>query len=137
MTDACMRTPEVSRYVALAESTLTKMRLTGDGPQFVKVGARAVAYRKADLDAWPQATDLQGEISRRILTPIPLSVRRFQWEADQRGDVGSWPTLPDFPTRPCRMDSGKATGRGRRSRGSLGWAAVNGSLVAATDQPDR
>ena len=55
MTDACMRTPEASRYVALAESTLTKMRLTGHGPPFVKVGARAVAYRKADLDAWLQA----------------------------------------------------------------------------------
>ena len=52
MVDPCMRTPEAAKYVALAESTLTKMRLTGDGPPFVKVGLRAVAYRKADLDAW-------------------------------------------------------------------------------------
>jgi predicted DNA-binding transcriptional regulator AlpA len=52
MTEACMRTREAARYVALAESTLTKMRLTGDGPPFIKVGPRAVAYRKADLDAW-------------------------------------------------------------------------------------
>jgi predicted DNA-binding transcriptional regulator AlpA len=50
---ACMRTPEAARYVALSESSLTKMRLSGgDGPPFVKVGPRAVAYRKADLDAW-------------------------------------------------------------------------------------
>ena len=55
MADACMRTPEAAHYLALAESTLTKMRLTGDGPPFVKVGPRAVAYRKADLDAWLQA----------------------------------------------------------------------------------
>jgi predicted DNA-binding transcriptional regulator AlpA len=48
----CMRTPEAARYVALSESTLTKMRLTGDGPPFVKVGPRAVAYRRTDLDAW-------------------------------------------------------------------------------------
>lgn len=48
----CMRTPEAARYVALSESTITKMRLTGDGPPFVKVGPRAVAYRKADLDSW-------------------------------------------------------------------------------------
>jgi predicted DNA-binding transcriptional regulator AlpA len=48
----CMRTPEAARYVALSESTLTKMRLTGDGPPFVKVGPRAVAYRRADLDTW-------------------------------------------------------------------------------------
>jgi predicted DNA-binding transcriptional regulator AlpA len=52
MADACMRTPEAANYVALAESTLTKMRLTRDGPLFVKVGPRAVAYRKSDLDAW-------------------------------------------------------------------------------------
>jgi predicted DNA-binding transcriptional regulator AlpA len=51
-TAECMRTPDAARYVALSESTLTKMRLTGDGPPFVKVGPRAVAYRKADLDAW-------------------------------------------------------------------------------------
>ena len=48
----CMRTPEAADYVALAVSTLTKMRLTGNGPPFVKVGERAVAYRKIDLDAW-------------------------------------------------------------------------------------
>jgi predicted DNA-binding transcriptional regulator AlpA len=52
MSSACMRTPEAAAYVALAEGTLTKMRLTGDGPPFVKVGVRAVAYRKADLDEW-------------------------------------------------------------------------------------
>lgn len=55
MVDACMRTPEAAKYVALAESTLTKMRLTGDGPPFVKVGPRAVAYRRSDLDAWLEA----------------------------------------------------------------------------------
>jgi predicted DNA-binding transcriptional regulator AlpA len=49
--ERCMRTPEAARYVALSESTLTKMRLTGDGPPFVKL-SRAVAYRKTDLDAW-------------------------------------------------------------------------------------
>ena len=55
MADPCMRTPEAANYVALAESTLTKMRLTGDGPPFVKVGPRAVAYRKTDLDSWLEA----------------------------------------------------------------------------------
>jgi predicted DNA-binding transcriptional regulator AlpA len=55
MADACMRTPEAARYLALAESTLTKLRLTGDGPPFVKVGPRAVAYRKSDLDKFLEA----------------------------------------------------------------------------------
>ena len=52
MVDPCMRTPEAAKYVALAESTLTKMRLTADGPPFVRLGRRAVVYRKADLHAW-------------------------------------------------------------------------------------
>jgi predicted DNA-binding transcriptional regulator AlpA len=52
MTDACMRTPAAAHYLGIAESTLNKTRLTGDGPPFVKVGLRSVAYCKADLDAW-------------------------------------------------------------------------------------
>jgi predicted DNA-binding transcriptional regulator AlpA len=52
MTDHCMRTPAAARYLGIAESTLNKTRLTGEGPSFVKVGPRAVAYRRADLDAW-------------------------------------------------------------------------------------
>ena len=55
MTDHCMRTPAAARYLGIAESTLNKTRLTGEGPSFVKVGPRAVAYRRADLDAWLQA----------------------------------------------------------------------------------
>lgn len=65
MADACMRTPEAANYVALAESTLTKMRLTGDGPPFVKVGPRAVAYRKVDLDAWLAARVRRSTSDRR------------------------------------------------------------------------
>jgi excisionase family DNA binding protein len=51
----CLRTPEAAKYVALSQSTLTKMRLSGEGPAFVKVGPRAVAYRRSDLDAWLEA----------------------------------------------------------------------------------
>ena len=51
----CMRTPEAALYLSLAESTLTKMRLRGDGPCFIKAGPRAVTYRKTDLDAWLEA----------------------------------------------------------------------------------
>jgi predicted DNA-binding transcriptional regulator AlpA len=51
----CMRAPDAAQYLALAQSTLAKMRLSGDGPRFVKAGPRAVAYRRADLDAWLEA----------------------------------------------------------------------------------
>ena len=63
------------------KAPLTKMRLTGDGPPFVKVGARAVAYRKADLDAWLQAR-----------------VRRSTSDA---------PTAPPTSARPLRPRGGR------------------------------
>jgi predicted DNA-binding transcriptional regulator AlpA len=46
-----IRTPDAARYVGLAKRTLEKMRLTGDGPRFYKLG-RAVVYDTQDLDAW-------------------------------------------------------------------------------------
>jgi len=52
MTGACMRTPEASKYLGIAESTLEKMRVTGTGPAFIRVGTKTVVYRKADLDAY-------------------------------------------------------------------------------------
>ena len=48
------RTPDAARYLALAESTLEKSRLTGTGPRFAKLG-RAVVYDIQDLDVWVEA----------------------------------------------------------------------------------
>jgi predicted DNA-binding transcriptional regulator AlpA len=44
-------TVEAADYLGLGKSTLDKLRLTGGGPAFYKVGARVV-YEPADLDAW-------------------------------------------------------------------------------------
>ena len=46
-----LRAPDAAKFLGLAESTLAKMRLRGDGPAYVKCG-RAVIYRESDLDAW-------------------------------------------------------------------------------------
>lgn len=46
-----LNTHEAAAYVGLSYSTLTKLRLTGGGPPFIKLGARVV-YRVSDLDAW-------------------------------------------------------------------------------------
>ncbi|RZF59076.1 DNA-binding protein [Sphingomonas populi] len=54
MTSGNLTTESASTYTGLAASTLEKMRLTGSGPQFLKLG-RAVRYRVADLDAWMAA----------------------------------------------------------------------------------
>ena len=47
-----LRTPGAAGYVGLSSSTLEKMRLSGDGPQFVRLGGRAIGYDINDLDAW-------------------------------------------------------------------------------------
>ncbi len=55
MTKRILRTPEAAEYVGLAVSTLEKMRLVGDGPEFVRLGGRAVGYDVRKLDAWIDA----------------------------------------------------------------------------------
>ena len=47
-----LRTPPAAAYVGLSASTLEKLRLTGGGPRFVRLGGRAVGYDIRDLDAW-------------------------------------------------------------------------------------
>lgn len=44
-------TEEAARHLSLAPNTLEKLRVTGGGPRFVKLG-RAVRYRMADLEAY-------------------------------------------------------------------------------------
>jgi predicted DNA-binding transcriptional regulator AlpA len=47
-----LRTPDAARYLGLTASTLEKMRLTGAGPRFIRLGFRAVGYAIGDLDAF-------------------------------------------------------------------------------------
>lgn len=42
---------DAARIVGLSTSTLAKLRLSGDGPAFCKLGRR-VLYRTEDLAAW-------------------------------------------------------------------------------------
>jgi len=46
-----VRTAEAAEYVALSPATLEKMRATGAGPRFIRMG-RAIGYDLRDLDAW-------------------------------------------------------------------------------------
>ena len=47
-----MRPPQASRYLGLSTSFLAKKRLTGDGPRFIRLSARAIGYQQSDLDDW-------------------------------------------------------------------------------------
>ncbi len=49
-----LTTEEAANYLRLSPRTLEKMRVTGEGPPFRKLGRR-VLYVKSDLDAWAEA----------------------------------------------------------------------------------
>jgi predicted DNA-binding transcriptional regulator AlpA len=53
--DRLVNTAEAASYLALAPSTLAKMRLAGLGPQYRKLGLRAVRYAISDLRRWADA----------------------------------------------------------------------------------
>jgi predicted DNA-binding transcriptional regulator AlpA len=53
------RASEAAAYVRLATSTLAKMRMRGDGPQYAKAGPRVVVYDQDQLDAWLAARSRQ------------------------------------------------------------------------------
>jgi predicted DNA-binding transcriptional regulator AlpA len=46
--------PRAAEWTGLSTSTLAKLRLTGKGPTYIKLGRR-VAYRPEDLDQWIEA----------------------------------------------------------------------------------
>jgi hypothetical protein len=46
-----MRTAEAAAHCQSSASTFEKLRLTGGGPTYSKIGRRVV-YRVEDLDAW-------------------------------------------------------------------------------------
>jgi predicted DNA-binding transcriptional regulator AlpA len=74
-----LRTPDAARYLGLTSSTLEKMRLTGAGPHFIRLGARAVGYAFDDLDEFVDA-------GRRSSTSDP-GVGRRQCRETQSGAV--------------------------------------------------
>lgn len=47
-----LRVGHAARLLGLSPSTLAKMRLRGDGPPFIKAGARVILYAKEDLETW-------------------------------------------------------------------------------------
>lgn len=56
MSDELLDTDDVAAYIGLSPVTLRKWRMTGAGPNFVRLG-RAVRYRKAVIDAFLTARE--------------------------------------------------------------------------------
>jgi predicted DNA-binding transcriptional regulator AlpA len=49
-----LNTKEAAKYLGLSPSTLAKLRLSGNGPDYCKLGRRVI-YLKEYLDAWLQS----------------------------------------------------------------------------------
>ncbi len=71
-----LRTKEAAKYVGLSASSLNKMRLTGTGPGFHRLG-RAIVYLPSDLDSWMAArrttstTDGDARLPKRLSDLLP------------------------------------------------------------------
>ena len=52
--DTLIRRADLSKYLPIAPQTAARWAVEGQGPQFVKVGRRLVAYRAGDLREWLQ-----------------------------------------------------------------------------------
>lgn len=50
-----LRPPQAAAHLGCSVSYLNKLRMGQEGPPFVRLGARAVAYRRADLDRWAES----------------------------------------------------------------------------------
>jgi predicted DNA-binding transcriptional regulator AlpA len=49
-----LKTPSAAEYCGSSASTLEKLRISGGGPRYIKIGRRVV-YDIADLDRWLSA----------------------------------------------------------------------------------
>ena len=60
--DVLIRRADLPRYLPVAAQTLARWAVEGQGPRFIKVGRRIVAYRAGDLRAW-----LQGQVRQNTI----------------------------------------------------------------------
>jgi excisionase family DNA binding protein len=42
----------VARILGVSVSTVRRLRASGEGPPSIRVGKRAIRYRRADVEAW-------------------------------------------------------------------------------------
>lgn len=57
MLDTLLRRPEVEARTGLARSTIYAAMSAGTFPRPVKIGARAVAWRSADIAQWLESRE--------------------------------------------------------------------------------
>jgi predicted DNA-binding transcriptional regulator AlpA len=86
-----LNSPEAAEYLGISVSTLSKRRVDGDGPKYLKLGRRVV-YDTRDLDGW---LDTRRRASTADVDPAPDGCR-------PRGrETGSTTSVPErqYPKR--------------------------------------
>lgn len=43
---------QVARMLAMSPMTVRRLRMSGEGPPWIRVGKRAIRYRRGDVEAW-------------------------------------------------------------------------------------
>ena len=67
---------EVARRFGASKRSIARWRSTGDGPVFVRIGPRRVAYRLSDCEAWAAARTFAhraDEVARSASLPQPAA----------------------------------------------------------------
>jgi len=65
-----MTTDEVAAYLNLNSSYLAKLRKAGEGPDYVRLTAGSIRYRKEDVDNFVRQSRI-GTPKKRLITPVP------------------------------------------------------------------
>ena len=97
--DEMLRDSAAARYVGMSESWLRQTRMIGrtDGPPFIRIGTRAIRYRRRDLDLW---------LERRVCRAA--------------GDACLEHATNGYPRNKLRKGPRRKRRR-LRNRGSVGW----------------
>ena len=60
--DVLIRRSDLPNYIPVASQTFARWACEGEGPSFIKIGKRLVAYRAGDIRAW-----LRGQVRQNTI----------------------------------------------------------------------
>ena len=78
MTGHFLTAREAAAHLRLSKSLLDKLRLTGDGPAYMKLGSRRIVYEVSDLNAWAERGRHETAPNRLRREPCPAKRRPGQ-----------------------------------------------------------
>jgi predicted DNA-binding transcriptional regulator AlpA len=55
--DALLTDVQLAAHLGIGRSTLQKMRLSGSGPVYIKIGRKVTRYRMSDVQVWLAARE--------------------------------------------------------------------------------